>query len=131
MHSVASYCLLPQKNELVLHDNFNDLMLSSRNSSIYNEIIATLPKDIYRNCEISASQSFPNPTYHTRRSNRMQPNKIARWSIYSRGVLAVVGKAEFFRLRFKESSCAMRTTAAVTKNRPSEYEEETLILITI
>jgi len=31
----------------------------------------------------------------------MQPNEIARSSIYSRGVLAVVGKAKFFRLRFK------------------------------
>lgn len=55
--------------------------------------------------------------------NRMQPNEIARSSIYSRGVLAVVGKAEFFR--FEESSSVVRTTAAVTENRPSAHEEET------
>lgn len=109
MHSVVLLSItIKKKNKLVLHDNFNDfndLMLSSRNSSIYrDEIIATLSKDIYRNCEILASQSFPNPTYHARRSNRMQQNKIARSSIYSRGVLAVVGKAEFCRLRFEESA---------------------------
>jgi len=91
MRSVASYCLLSQKKDnIVLHAS----IYRRDNSDIIEELFAATAK-------FQRTETFQIQRITRDDLNRMQPNEIARSSIYSRGVLAVAGKAKFFRLRFE------------------------------